>query len=118
MKSYVVHYKNKYPDSKVSWSDDSVDVHDKNGDHRVALRKNGAGMWVDVSEEHGCSDRHDLAPIPKEARAFKLYADGKIGRAEEHDERIEEARSYASDDGKVPSIVELAKMDAAAKKAK
>ncbi len=86
-KPYVVHYKNKYPDCQVRTSDSSLDVYSKEGHHLVSLRKNGAGQLVDVSEEEGCEERHDLSPIPKESRRFKLYANGMIGKAEEFEDR-------------------------------
>lgn len=108
MKSYVAHYRNKYPGGQVSFDDERIDAFCADGKHRVALRKNGAGQWVDLSEEMGCVDRHDLSPIPKECRAWKLYKDGRIGPAEEYDERapkaIEVAKVY---DGRVPSEAEM-----------
>ena len=111
MKSYVVHYKNKYPGGSVRADESSIDVYCKGGKHRVALRKNGAGQWVDCSEELGCEDRHCLAPIPKNARVHKLFADGKIGKSEEAAEREPVAAKLADHAvggaGKVPSIKEL-----------
>lgn len=105
MKSYVVHYKNKYPGAKVISSEDALDVFCADDRHRVALRKNGAGQFVCVSEEMGCDDSHDLAPIPKNARVHKLYKDGKIALSEEHAVRKEVAAKLATD-GKIPSIAE------------
>ena len=89
-KPLQVHYKNKYPKCQVRFSDSSFDVFDQSGEHHlVAIRKNGAGQIVDVSEEHGCFEKHDLSPIPKESRRYKLYADGKVAPAEEYEERKE-----------------------------
>lgn len=112
MKSFVVHYKNKYPGAKVSHSDDSLDVYSADGsEHYVALRKNGAGQILDVSEEMGCRDRHDLAPIPKAARVHKLHADGRIGLDEQAEERRESQQALADlllgGKGKVPSEHEI-----------
>lgn len=87
MKSLVVHYKNKYPGGRVSLSDSALDVYSADGDLCVSLRKNGAGQWVDQSDEMGARDKHCLSPIPKQSRVFKLHADGKIGRDEKHEER-------------------------------
>lgn len=110
-KSHAVHYMNKYPGSQVRLSDDGLDVHCKGGKYRVALRKNGAGQWVDMSDELGCIDRHDLAPIPKNARVMKLFSDGKIGPSEEAAEREPVAAALAEHAvggyGKVPSIKDL-----------
>lgn len=110
MKSYAVHYRNKYPGGMVQLSESALDVYDKNGDHVVALRKDGAGMWVDKSEEFGCKDRHDLSPIPKASRVFKVR-DGKIALDEEAEDRIAAvAKGDLLVEGrKVMSEVELAK---------
>ncbi len=107
-KSAVVHLKNKYPGSIVLADDHSIDVHDADGTHRVAIKKNGAGMWVDQSAEMGCSDRFCLAPIPKQARVHKLFADGRIGRSEEADDR-EASAAKIQVAGRVPSIAEFVK---------
>lgn len=108
MKSYAVHYKNKYPGGRVDFSDDRLDAYDSEGGHRVALRLNGAGQWVCRSEEFGCIDRHDLSPIPKDSRAHKLHKDGKIGPSEEHAERVVAAKKFMKN-GKVLSEVEYVK---------
>jgi hypothetical protein len=103
MKSWIVHYSNKYPGGRVSSHGQDLDVYDAEGNHRVAIRGG-----VDQSEELGCQDRHDLAPIPKNGRFMKLAKDGKIIRAEEHDERRPNAEGMAKGNGgKVPSIEEL-----------
>jgi hypothetical protein len=111
MKSWIAHYRNKYPKGSVQASDSAIDVYDAEGGHRVALRKNGANQMVCVSEELGCIDRHDLSPIPKDARVHKLYPSGMIGLSEEHEERQAVAEELAAHEvggpGKVPSIQEL-----------
>jgi hypothetical protein len=84
--SLYVHYKNKYPDGQVHMSESSLDVYSKSGEHVVAMRKNGANQMVCVSEELGLRDCHDLAPIPKDSRLFKIK-DGKVSKDEMHDER-------------------------------
>lgn len=91
-KSYLAHYKNKYPQCQVTFSDTAFDVYSVGEHglmHLVSLSKNGAGQIVDVSEEHGCYEKHDLSPIPKESRVYKLYKDGKVGPSEEYKERKE-----------------------------
>lgn len=58
------HYEKKYPGGRVFISDSAVDVYNSNGEHVVALRKDGHGNMVCRSEEFGTMDRHDLAPMP------------------------------------------------------
>lgn len=112
-KSLIVHLKNKYPGGKVDAHDDSIDAYDRDGRHRVALRKNGAGQMVDCGDQVGALDAFSLEPLPKDARAFKLFKTGKIAPSEEYDERIKVATELADRfDGKVPSQVELEKADA------
>ncbi len=107
MKSWVVHYKNKYPGSKVILTDSSLDVYDVKGDHVVSMRVNGAGQWTCVSDEMGCKDAHDLAPIPKDARVHKVV-EGKISLDEHHEERSKKSQDFCQD-GKVLSCKELEK---------
>lgn len=111
MKSWIAHYRNKYPKGSVRSSESAIDVYDAEGGHRVALRKNGANQMVDASEELGCIDRHDLSPIPKDARVHKLYPSGMIGLSEEHEERSKIAEELAAHEIggplKVPSIQEI-----------
>ena len=114
MKSYIVHYKNKYPGSRVEAGEDFLNVYCAGGEHRVALRRNGAGQIVDVSEEYGCLDRHDLAPIPKMSRVHKLHKDGKIGLDEDHVAR----REFVKGKVRVESEDELKQIEIEAKKAK
>jgi hypothetical protein len=94
MKSWVVHYRNKFPGSKVQSTEDSLDVFSLDGEHLVAVRKDGGGQWRDVSEEMGCLYRHDLAPIHKDARVHKLQKDGKIGLDELAQERKQKSKSW------------------------
>ena len=108
MKAYAVHYKNKYPKALVEFSDEKLDVYAQDGDHLLALRKNGAGQVVDMSEEFGLAERHDLSPIPKDSRCWKLSADGKIVKDEKHEERSKAREAYMSGE-KVLSCLELEK---------
>lgn len=100
MKSLVVHYKNKYPNGRVEASEDKLDVYCSDGVHRVALRKGGDGQLKDQSAEMGAVDGHDLSPIPKNTRAHKLHADGKIGLDE-----LAESRFVVADKMKVENRV-------------
>lgn len=106
MKNWVVHYKNKYPGCIVQSSDAALDVF-LGEDHLVSIQKNGAGQWADQSEGMGLAERHDLSPLPKDARVHKVV-DGKVGLDERHEER-REARAKFMDGGKVLSIEELQK---------
>ena len=116
--SYIAHYKNKYPKGQVKASDSSLDVWDRDGEHVVALRKDGAGQWKCVSKEVGARDEHDLSPIPKEARVHKLYKDGRIAPSEEAAERKEHASKLADEHGgKIPSIDEIEALKKAAAQA-
>jgi len=108
-KSYFVHYKNKYG-GMVHMTDSSLDVYNQEGEHCVALRKNGAGQIVDASKEFGCKESHDLAPIEKKFRAHKLFKDGSIGKDEEYLSRSEECKKAYKDHGKVYSESEWSKI--------
>lgn len=111
-KPFHVHYLNKYPGGNVITRDDSIDVTCVMGKPRIALRKNGAGQWVDQSAEYGCLDRHDLAPIPRDSRVFKLTREGDIQPDERAQDRApirdELAALPLGGPDKVPSIAELA----------
>lgn len=65
----IEHYKKKFEGGRVNATDDSIDVFCKNGKHQVAMRRNGAGQWVCVSEAHGCESRHDLSHEKKEEKS-------------------------------------------------
>lgn len=104
MLSYYVHYKNKYPGGVVQQGESFLDVYNVAGEHAVALRKNGAGQWVDESEKYGCVDKHDLSPIPKDARVYKVI-DSKVAHDDLAQERIEKRKELVRD-GKILSIDE------------
>lgn len=113
MKSYVAHYKNKYPGAKIEFSESHLDVTDADGVLRVALRIGGGGVLLDKGEELGATDKHDLSPIPKNARVHKLFADGRLGVDDLASERRVAAKVLAeAHGGKVPSILELKKAGA------
>lgn len=92
MKSWYLHYKNKYPGGQVKMSDSGLDVYSASGEHVICMQKDGAGGFKDVSAELGLRDRHDLSPIPKDSRVHKLV-DGKVGL----DEKAEERKKLASE---------------------
>ena len=105
MKAYVVHLKNKYPQSQIKSSENSIDVFSQAGDHLISLERNAHGQWVDRSEDLGCFEKFSLAPIPKEARCFKLYANGMIGKAEEFEDRKKFVAENAIDCGGYKKIL-------------
>lgn len=82
-KSWKEHYEKKYPGGSVQVLEGSVDVWNQKGEHCVALRKNGHGNMVDVSEEHGCLHSHDLAPLPAKVLPAHIHAEGKVKSCEE-----------------------------------
>lgn len=110
MKSLYVHYKNKYPGGSVRMSEESFDVYSATGEHVVALRKNGAGQMLDVSEELGLRDRHCLAPIPKDSRVYKMR-EGKVAYDEMAAERASKRGAFICPKirDKILSCVELEK---------
>jgi len=107
MKSWQVHYLNKYPGGHVECSDSSLKAYNSEGKLCVAIEKGGDGGYHDRSEEYGLEGRHDLAPIPKDARVHKVSG-GKISRDEEADEREELAGEFLRD-GRIASCDELKK---------
>jgi hypothetical protein len=106
MLSWLVHYKNKFPGGMVQASESSIDVYDQNGNHQVALRKSGSGAMICQSEQLGCEGRHDLAPIPKDARLWKIK-DGKIAKDELFEERKAKLSQFLDEKGRVKSCAEL-----------
>ncbi len=71
MKHLAKHYigeDGKFPGGRVHSTEDSFDVFDSKGIHQVAKRKNGAGQWTCVSEEHGCASKHDLSPTKNQVQ--------------------------------------------------
>lgn len=107
MKSSRVHLKNKYPTSRITVTGHSMSVHSERGELLVELQKDCHGGFSCNQKESGARDAFCLSPIPKNARAFKLYADGRIGTAEEYEKRIICGIELAKKDGRVPSIQEL-----------
>lgn len=118
MKSLVVHYRNKYPKGRVEASEAHLSVYDSKGELRVAMQKDGHGRLICVSEEMGALDRHDLSPIPKDARVYKLHnREGQqpaIGLSEEAEERKAKRDEYLDADGE--KILSMADMDPEVKK--
>lgn len=101
---------NRWPGCQVQSSDSSINVYDKKGEHVVAMVKNGAGSWVDKSEELGLKGRFDLSPIPKDARVHKVK-NGKISRDERADEREKMREEFLDKNGRVMSCEELSHED-------
>lgn len=108
MLSYVVHLKNKYPLAQIHASESGITVY-QDGELLVQLRKSAHGALEDVSEQMGARDKFCLAPIPREARHYKLCKSGKI-ICDEHSKqegRQAVGKRLASKHGRVPSVVEL-----------
>lgn len=103
MKSYVVHLKNQFPGGRVESSENHVDAYDADGNLRVSVRKTGAGQIIDAGHDTGATDAFCLSPIPKNARVFKLFPDGRVGLSEESQARKAVAAEIAVE-GKVLSI--------------
>lgn len=105
MNSYVVHLKNKFPGGRVADSETSIDAYDKKGVHQVALRKNGAGQWIDKSAEMGAAGAFDLSPIPRDARVHAMKGEGR-GLHDDAEKR-KSKRSKFEEGNKILSMKEL-----------
>lgn len=106
MKPLIVHYQNKYPLGVVVHSPNSLLVIEGNR-RKVYLERTHGGDWVDRSEEYGCDDRHDLSPLPRDTRAWKLAKEGKIEFDASGMGRLRIAKALHGKFGKVPNNVEL-----------
>lgn len=93
-KAKLVHLRNKYPEHKIVAHPSSIQVYDKDDNLIVALEKNAHGHFECQKDQYGARDRFCHAPIPKDARVHKLWKDGSVGLAEEHEERKELAKQY------------------------
>lgn len=107
MLPFVVHYKNKYPGCRIDHSEDHLNVYDQEGNLKVAIKRGGGGALVDLGEQLGAADKHDVSPIPKNARVYKLTAENKIQLDEKHADRRPVAKALAEQFGKVPCIKTL-----------
>lgn len=108
MKHLLPMYKNRYPKGHVDMREGSLDVFDAKGEHRVALRVDGSGSLKCVSEELGLPDRHCQAPIPKDARLYKMSKEGKLVKDELYESRAKGLGEFlCEDDLKVLSCEEL-----------
>lgn len=88
MKSFHVHYKNKYPDAQVISTETTLDVFQE-GKHLVSIGKDAAGNFKDYSKEKGCEYAHDLCPLPKRVRIYKACpVSGHIVKDELHESRL------------------------------
>jgi hypothetical protein len=66
--SWKKHYEKKYPGGRVQELNDSLDVWNSEGEHCVALRKDGHGNLVCRSAQHEAKHAHDLAPMPAKVK--------------------------------------------------
>ena len=105
MNSYVVHLKNKFPGGRVAETETAIDAFDKAGIHQVAMRKNGAGQWVDKSKEVGAAGEFDLAPIPRDARVHAVTSEGRGLHVDA--EKRKKARGKFEEKNRILSMKEL-----------
>lgn len=105
MKHLFTHYKNKYPGGRIDMRDDALDAYDADGEHCVAIRKDGSGSMKCMSKELGARHEHDLSPLPKDARLYKMK-DGVLAKDDLYEERKKGLSSFVKD-GKVMSCEEM-----------
>ncbi len=108
-KSFIVHYKNKYPNARVEYSDNHLQVLSKDGEVLVSLRRGGGGSLIDFQKQDGAKYAHDLSPIPKNTRVYKLTHEHEIEKDEESQDRSVIAKHFCDTLGYVPSIEECRK---------
>lgn len=109
-KSFVVHYKNKYPTATIDHSDNHLRVISAKGEILVSIKRGGGGVLVDCQNEDFARDPHDLSPLPKNTRVYKLTADHSFAKDELATEREPVAKRLFETYGKVPSIDECKKL--------
>jgi hypothetical protein len=105
-RSFVVHYKNKYPNATIDHGDNHLRVVYAKGEVLVSIKRGGGGVILDCQKEDFARDPHDLSPIPKNARVYKLTGEHTIEKDELAAEREPIAKKLAETYGKVPSLVE------------
>lgn len=109
MNSILVHMKNCFPSALIIATANAIDVMIE-GVHYLGLRV-ADGVFIDKSEELGLPGRYSLAPIPKEARVYKLKKDGTVGLDEESKARMKSRADFMDKDGiRVLSCAELEAM--------
>ena len=106
MNPYQVHYMNKYPKGKVEANESSLRAYSSKGLLLVALVL-ANGVWLDVSKQQGAAHGHDLSPIPKQARVWKLNKEGHVIKDERHKERERELSKFLADDGETVQSMEV-----------
>lgn len=110
-KSKLVHLKNKYPHCYVGLTGNCLEVIGEDNELIVSLEKSAHGEFQDRQHEVGARDAYCQAPIPREARCWKLDKDGKVKKDQKHDERKAGAAQLIAEHGKIPSIKELEDAD-------
>lgn len=105
MEHLLPHYANKF--DYVECDDRQLKAFLKNGKLAVHLVIDGAGNVKDLSEKLGLPYRHDLSPIPKDARCKKRDSKGNLSNDELHDERLKLREKFLDSNGVVQSCEEL-----------
>lgn len=72
--SLRAHYQLKYPKGRVIATETAVDVFDAQGNHVVAVRLNGAGIWADDSKSYDCKHGHCLAPLSEVVKEGRVLS--------------------------------------------
>lgn len=100
MKSIIVHLKNKYPDSEVSFSGERIAVK-KDGELIVCLMKGAHGTF-ECAKDLGARDAFCLSPIPRDCCGWKLSKDNKIEKHSDYSSRSEKGKKYCKSNSCVP----------------
>jgi hypothetical protein len=104
LKSLVVHYKNKYPTARVESGENHLAVISKDGELLVSVKRGGGGVVFDAQKDDGAKYPHDMSPIPRNTRVYKLTVHHTIEKDEEAAERLPTAKMLEEELGFVPSI--------------
>ena len=105
--SVLVHLYNKYPQHRVIDGGDSISVV-SGEDLKLVMRveKTAHGVYECVQAKSGAREAFDLSPISKDARVYKLHADGSIGKDELAPERKKLSEEMVKKHGKIISVKE------------
>lgn len=109
LKSLVVHYKNKYPTARVESGENHISVISKEGELLVSVKRGGGGVIIDSQKNDGAKYAHDMSPIPRNTRVWKLTTAHEVEKDEEAAERLPTAKMFEEELGFVPSIEQCKK---------
>lgn len=105
-KGFVVHYRNKYPTATINHDDNHLKVVSPKGEVLVSIKRGGGGVILDCQKEDFARDAHDLSPIPRNTRVYKLTGEHTIEKDELAEEREPVSKKLFETYGKIPSIAE------------